>query len=666
MNLQALQAAATSVRILTIDGVETSTTGHPGMALGCADLGAVLFGEILKHYGKVPDWPDRDRFVLSAGHGSMLLYSLLHLSGYGLPKEELMRFRRVGSLTPGHPEYGHTVGVETTTGPLGAGFATAVGMACAEKKLSSRFNTAEHPIFDHYTYVLSGDGCMMEGITGEAASIAGHLKLGKLIVFYDSNQISIEGPTSITFTEDAAARFRAYNWQTLEGNAHDVREIADLVASAKEETERPTLIVLHSVIGKGSPNMQGHHAVHGKPLGKDEVAATKRNLGVPEDEMFYVLPEAYEYFQEREKKWEKKYHNWLQMLEAWEEANPEMKTALDAYLDAGRPWYDKAELPEYSIGDSAAGRDVSGKIISAYGDAVENFIGGSADLSSTTKTEMPGHDDFQADSVNGKVIRFGVREHAMASIANGVTLHGGFRIFCGTILIFADYMRPAMRLAALMKLPVIYVLTHDSIFIGGDGPTHQPVEHLTSLRIIPNMTVLRPADPEEAVEAWRMAMDRRDGPVVLALSRQPVKVFPKHDSQWRENIRKGAYIVKEPEKSPDSDEVPDVIIAATGSEVNMALDAAALLPEKRVRVVSVSSRELLMEQSDDFRETVLPRGVRIVVAEAGVSCCWEGIASSPKDVFGINRFGLSGPGEEVAVHLGYKAEKLAELIRKGA
>ena len=661
MDIKALTAVASSIRSLTIDGVEKSTTGHPGMALGCADAGALLFGEVLRQYNKVPDWPDRDRFVLSAGHGSMLLYSLLHLAGYGLPKEELARFRRVGSRTPGHPEYGHTIGVETTSGPLGAGFATAVGMAIAEKKLADRFNTPEYTIFDHYTYVLSGDGCMMEGITGEAASLAGHLQLGKLIVLYDSNEISIEGPTSITFTEDVAARFRAYNWQTLEGSAHDMEEIAGLLAAAKEETERPTLVLLHSIIGKGAPNMQGRHEVHGKPLGTEEAAAAKRGLGVPGDEPFYVFPEAYDYFREKEKKWEKEYQDWLRVTEAWGKANPEMKRDLEAFLDQGRPWYGNAKLPSFAVGDSAAGRDVSGKCISAYADAVENFIGGSADLSSTTKTEMPGHDDFQAGSLHGKVFRFGVREHAMASIVNGITLHTGFRAFCGTILIFADYMRPAMRLTALMKLPVIYVLTHDSIFIGGDGPTHQPVEHLTSLRIIPNMRVLRPADPEETVEAWKMAMDRTDGPTVLALSRQPVKVFPKDDASWRDNARKGAYIVRDPGGG-----LPDIIVAATGSEVNMALDAASLVPEKRVRVVSITSRELLTRQPDHFRERVLPRGVRTIVAEAGVTCCWEGTASSPKDVFGINRFGESGPGEEVALHLGYNAEGLAQLIREEA
>lgn len=659
MKENVLKAVASSIRLLTIDGVEKSTTGHPGMALGCADLGAVLFGEILKHYNKAPDWIDRDRFVLSAGHGSILLYSLLHLAGFGMPKEELGRFRRVGSLTPGHPEYGHTVGVETTTGPLGAGFATAVGMAMAERKLSAKFNTKDHTIFDHYTYVLSGDGCMMEGVTGEAASLAGHHKLGKLIVFYDSNRISIEGSTGITFTEDVAARFRAYNWQTLEGSAHDPKVIEELVMQAKEETEKPTLIVLHSTIGKGSPNMQGHHAVHGKPLGAEEVAATKRNLGCPEDEDFYVFPEAYEYFRAREKEWAVRYSKWQSTFAAWKKANPGPAGELEAWLDQGRPNYDTVKLPEFAPGDKMAGRDVSGKMIAAYGAVLDNFIGGSADLSSTTKTEIPGRKDFQADTPEGNVIRFGVREHAMASIANGMTLHGGFRVFCGTILIFADYMRPAMRLAALMKLPVIYVLTHDSIFIGGDGPTHQPVEHLTSLRIIPNMLVLRPADPEETVEAWRMAMERKDGPVALSLTRQGLKVYPKHDTAWRENMRKGGYIVREPEGGS-----PDVVVAATGSEVEIALEAAESPGDRKVRVVSVSSRELLLSQTKSFFENLFPPGVRVVVAEAGVSCCWEGIASTREDIFGINRFGESGPGEEVAEHLGYTAAELARLIAK--
>lgn len=664
MDIKALTAVASSIRSLTIDGVEKSGTGHPGMALGCADLGAVLFGEILKHYNKAPDWPDRDRFVLSAGHGSMLLYTLLHLSGYDLPKEELMQFRRVGSRTPGHPEYGLTFGVETTTGPLGAGFATAVGMAVAEKKLAAGFNTPEHTVFDHYTYVLSGDGCMMEGVTGEAASFAGHFELGKLIVFYDSNQISIEGSTSITFTEDVAARFRAYNWQTLEGSAHDPEEIARLVEAAKQDRRRPSLIVLHSVIGKGAPNKEGKHEVHGKPLGKEEAEAAKRNLGVPEDEQFYVFPEAYDYFAGKGKEWDKKYKEWNMTFSAWGKANPKMKQDLEAFLDQGRPWYGNAKLPSFAVGDSVAGRDVSGKMIAAYADAMENFVGGSADLSSTTKTEMPGHPDFRADTPEGKVIRFGVREHAMASIVSGLTIHGGFRAFCGTILIFADYMRPAMRLAALMRLPVIYILTHDSIFIGGDGPTHQPVEHLTSLRIIPNMMVLRPADPEEVVEAWQMAMERKDGPAVLALSRQPVKVFPKHDPAWRGNMRKGAYVVREPDRATSAGDRPDIVIAATGSEVDLALEAAELVPEKRTRVVSVTCRELLMQQPAAFREALFPAGVRTIVAEAGVTCCWEGIASSPKDVFGINRFGASGPGDEVAEHIGYTAEGLAKLIRE--
>ncbi len=657
MNVQALKAVATSIRMLTIDAVETATSGHPGMPMGCAELGAVLYGEILKHYNQDPQWIDRDRFVLSAGHGSLLLYSLIHLSGYGLTKEDIARFRRIGSLTPGHPEYGHTMGVETTTGPLGAGFATAVGMAIAEKKLAHRFNTRKHTIIDHYTYVISGDGCFMEGVTAEAASLAGHLKLGKLIVFYDSNRVTIEGATDITFTEDVAGRFRAYKWQTLEGDAYDIEQIARLVEEAKREREKPTLILLKSVIGRGSPNLAGHHKVHGTPLGKEEVKATRRALGCPEDVDFYTDPRAVEYFQERQSVWKQRYDAWQEQYNAWASENPDLKKELEIFLSYGKEYYALAKLPRYEAGQKHATRDVSGAVIKAYADAVKNFIGGSADLASTTKTEMPGHGEFSAEHIEGKTIRFGVREHAMASIVNGITLHGGYRTFCGTLVVFADYMRPPMRLAALMKLPVVYVLTHDSIYVGGDGPTHQPIEHLTSLRIIPNMMVLRPGDAEETVEAWRMAMDRLDGPTVLALSRQPLLVYTKKDKNWKETMRKGAYVVA------DCAGRPDVIVVGTGSEVELALKAGASAGGKKLRIVSMISRELFLQQDKAFRESILIPGVRTVVAEAGVTCAWEGIASSPEDVFGINAFGVSGPGEEVAAYLGFTAEALAKLIR---
>jgi len=486
---EALTAVASSLRILSMDAVEASGTGHPGMPLGCADLAAVLYGEVLRHDPADPAWLDRDRFVLSAGHGSALLYAILHLSGYDIPMEELKRLRRIGSITPGHPEYGLTPGVETTTGPLGAGFATAVGMAIAEQKLGAQFNDPDLAIIDHHTYVLSGDGCLMEGISHEAASLAGHLRLGKLIVLYDSNQVSIEGPTAITFTEDVRARFAAYGWQTLEGSAHNFAEMAGLIAAARADAGRPTLIELHSVIGQGAPTQAGGHKIHGTLLGPDEIRAAKRGMGAPEDEPFFVFPEAREYFERRRRAWKELHAEWSRLHAEWRDRDPARAADLEAWNFCGREFYDRAEMPTYVVGDAVSIRDVGGEVLNAYARVVPNLIGGSADLSTSNKTEMPGHGVYGPGEIGGRTIRYGVREHAMASITNGIQLHGGFRPFAATLFVFVDYMRPAMRLAALMKISVIYILTHDSIYLGGDGPTHQAIEHLASLRIIPNMRV---------------------------------------------------------------------------------------------------------------------------------------------------------------------------------
>jgi transketolase len=660
----ALEAAAKSLRILAMDAVEASSTGHPGMPMGCADLAAVLYGEILRHDPADPKWVDRDRVVLSAGHGSALLYGILHLTGYDLPLDEVKRLRRIGSLTPGHPEYGLTPGVETTTGPLGAGFATAVGMAIAEQKLAHRFNAPDALIIDHYTYVISGDGCLMEGISHEAASLAGHLRLGKLIVFYDSNQVSIEGPTSITFTEDVGARFRAYGWQTLEGSAHDPSEILSLVEEAQAEQSRPTLIELHSVIGRGAPTQEGGHKIHGTKLGPDEIRAAKRAMGAPEDEAFYVFPEAREYFARRQVEWAAEHAAWARTFEEWRRSDPNRAAELEAWLDEGRTYYSGAALPAFSPGDALSTRDVSGQVLNAYAKAVPNLIGGSADLSTSNKTEMPGLGVYGPEEIDGRTIRYGVREHAMASITNGLQLHGGFRPFAATLFVFVDYMRPAMRLAALMGLPVIFILTHDSIYLGGDGPTHQAVEHLTSLRIIPNMHVLRPGDPEETVAAWQMAMERRDGPTCLVLSRQPLTVYEKSDGSWRESMRTGAYVVREPAAaSEDPDAAPDVVIVGTGSEVGMALEAAELLAPRRVRVVSMVSRELFLAAPRDVQARVIPAGAAVYVAEAGSGTGWEALTGGRRDrLFCIDRFGASGRPQEVADYLGFTAAKLAERV----
>ncbi|MBT3274851.1 MAG: transketolase, partial [Spirochaetales bacterium] len=649
----AIEAAALSIRSLSMDGVEKANSGHPGLPMGCAELGALLYGEIMKHTPADPDWIDRDRFVLSAGHGSMLLYSLLHLSGYGVSLEDLKNFRQLGSITAGHPEYGLIKGIETTTGPLGAGFSNAVGFAIAEQMLGAAFNTDSRKIIDHFTYVLSGDGCMMEGITSEAASLAGHLGLGKLIVFYDSNHITIDGSTDIAFTEDVLKRYNAYNWQTLSCDAYDIPGIMNLVEKAKAETGKPTIILLNSIIGKGSPNMAGTHGIHGAPLGDEEIAATRKNLGIGADEAFYVAPEARKFFENRKQDWSFAHENWKQDFSAWTEENSELKAQWDVYF--GAPNVAAAEMPAYEIGKGVATRSAGGSAQNAVAAAVPNLVGGSADLAASNKTSMPAYGEFSKENRAGRTINFGVREHGMGGVTNGITLHGGFRSFCATFLVFVDYMRPTVRLAALMKLPITYVFTHDSIFVGEDGPTHQPIEQIESLRIIPGVHMLRPADAEETNVAWQMALERTDGPTALALTRQNLSVFEKADPQWKENCRKGAYLAL------DCDGVPDVVVAATGSEVEMAIEAAGK-SSRKVRVISVLSRELFEEQDAGYKKALLPEGVRVVVAEAGVGTGWGGIASSSDDILCINRFGESGKATEVAAHLGMTADKLIKLI----
>ncbi|RLD32277.1 MAG: transketolase, partial [Bacteroidetes bacterium] len=549
MNLNGVKAAALSIRSLSMDQVQAANSGHPGLPMGCAELGAVLYGDVLKHNPKVPKWIDRDRFVLSAGHGSAFIYSLLHLSGYNLPIGELKRFRQMGSLTPGHPELNHTEGVETTTGPLGAGFSNAVGMAVAETFLADKFNTKDASVIDHFTYSLAGDGCMMEGLTSESASLAGHLGLGKLIVFYDSNKITIEGSTELAFTENVKMRYQAYNWQTLEGDMHNPEEIENLINQAKMETAKPTLIILNSIIGKGSPNREGTAGIHGAPLGEEEIALTRKNIGIPVEESFYIHPDAVKFFNEKKDTAVGEYTKWTDMFSNWSKNNPDLRKEWDLFFTDGID-LSGVEWPEFKVGDSAATRKISGAAIKALSNSVPNIIGGSADLAPSNNTAMD-HGDYSITNRGGRTLHFGVREHAMGGIANGITLHGGLRTFCATFMVFADYMRPTIRLAALMNLPSIFIFTHDSVFVGEDGPTHQPVEHLASLRIIPNTTVLRPADAEETVESWKMAVENITGPTVLALTRQNLTVFAKDDSDWKSTIRKGAYIAADCSGKPD-------------------------------------------------------------------------------------------------------------------
>jgi transketolase len=663
MDIKALEKVALSVRALSIDAIQKANSGHPGLPLGTAELGAMLYGELLRHDPSDPVWADRDRFILSAGHGSMFLYSLLYLAGYkDITLEDIKNFRQIGSRAAGHPEYGMAAGIEATSGPLGQGVAMAVGFAVAETMLAARFNTAAHKIVDHYTYALCGDGCLMEGVSAEASSFAGHHGLGKLIVFYDSNKITIDGSTDLAFTEDVAKRYEAYGWQVLRGSMYNFEEIARLSAEAKAETGKPSLIILTSIIGKGAPNKQNTADIHGAPLGADEVAAARANLGIPGD--FYIAPEAKDYFAAKQTGWKKAHDDWQALFGAWSAANPEKRAEWDAF-HSGKSV--PATLPAYKIDDKIATRTAGNKALAALATANVNLVGGSADLKGPNAVGLPADaGTWTRENRAGRYIHFGIREFAMAAICNGVSLHGGLRAYCSTFMVFSDYLRPAFRLSALMKQPVVYVLTHDSIFVGEDGPTHQPIEHLASLRIIPNTCVFRPADAEETAEAWAMALENSDSPTALALSRQNRAVFPKADPEWKNTIRTGAYIVKQ--TAPGE---PDAVIIATGSEVGLALEAAALIEtnagtkaaEKKLRIVSMISKELFESQPAAIRDAIVPPGIRVIVCEAGVRYGWERWAK-PEDILSIERFGESGPAAKAAEHLGMTADALVKIINR--
>ncbi|MHB9295035.1 transketolase [Pillotina sp. SPG140] len=649
-NLENLEKIAVSIRALSIDAIQKANSGHPGLPLGAAEVGAILYGVLLRHDPSCPSWVDRDRFILSAGHGSMFLYSLLHLSGYpGISLEHIKAFRQLGSPAAGHPEYGAIPGIEATTGPLGQGIAMGVGMAIAESMLAATFNTETYPVINHYTYVLAGDGCLQEGVSAEASSLAGHLALGKLIVFYDSNAITIDGNTNLTFTEDVAQRYEAYGWQVLHGSMYNFEEIADLVHQAKQEQQKPSLIILKSIIGKGSPHKQGTAGIHGAPLGAEEVSATKAALGIPED--FYIAPEAIRYFSQKRTEWRQNRQAWQEMFESWSQEYPEKRTQWDQYFSGTVV---PASLPTFKAGDSLATRTAGNKALVAFAKTNPNVVGGSADLQGPNAVGIPDATAFSAQNRSGRYIHFGVREFAMASISNGIQLHGGLRSFCATFMVFSDYLRPALRLSALMRQPVIYVFTHDSIFVGEDGPTHQPVEHLAALRIIPNTVVLRPADAEETVCAWQIALERTQGPTVLALSRQNLTVFAKDDPDWRNTIRTGAYIVKKVLN-------PEILFIATGSEVNLALEVASKVPTRNIQVVSMLSRELFEQQPPAIQEAIIPPGVRTIVCEAGVKNGWERWAK-PEDIICIDHFGESGPAQLVAQHFGFTAEAIQKTF----
>jgi transketolase len=661
MNIAALEKIALSIRALSMDAIQKANSGHPGLPLGAAELGALLYGELLRHDPENPGWADRDRFILSAGHGSMFLYSLLYLTGYkDMTLDDIKTFRQIGSRAAGHPEYGLAGGIEATSGPLGQGLAMAAGFAVAETMLAARFNTAARRIIDHYTYVLAGDGCLMEGVSGEAGSLAGKLELGKLIVFYDSNHITIDGSTSLAFTEDPAKRYEAYGWQVLRGSMYDFEEIARLTAQAKGEIAKPSLIILESVIGKGAPHKQNSADAHGAPLGPEEIAAARAALGIPAGAAgdFYAAPEALEYFKTKRAEWKKARLGWEAEFEAWSKENPGLRKDWDAFFSGGGSPWAKAAMPVFKAGDSAATRGAGNKALAALSAALPNLVGGSADLKGPNAVGFPAA-AYSPQDRGGRYIHFGVREFAMAAISNGIQLHGGLRAFCATFMVFSDYLRPALRLSAIMDQPVIYVLTHDSIFVGEDGPTHQPVEHLASLRAIPNVRVLRPADAEETAEAWLMALEHAAGPTVLALSRQNLAVFGKEDPDWRHTIRTGAYVVKKEAAGPDA------LIIATGSEVGLALEAAKLAEQggKNIRVVSMISRELFESQPAPVRDALVPPGTRVICCEAGVKNGWERWAK-PEDILSVDRFGVSGPAAKAAETLGLTVQALLEIINR--
>ena len=637
MNLNGIAAVAKSVRSLSIDAIQKANSGHPGLPLGCAELAAVLYGEILKHNPADSKWADRDRFVLSAGHGSMFLYSILHLSGYKISLDDVKNFRQVGSRCPGHPEFGVTDGVENTSGPLGQGIAIGVGMAMAETMLAAKYNTQSHKIVDHYTYVLVGEGCLEEGVSSEASSFAGHNKLGKLIVFYDQNKISIDGSTDITFTEDIGKRYEAYGWQVLKGNMYDAEGIVKLVEQAKSEPSKPTLIMLNSIIGKFAPK-QGTSSVHGEPLGDADVAATKKNLGLDPEQFFQVDEAAYQYFESKKNEFAEKENSWKKEFDAWAKENPSLADEWNASYAGVADGDASLDDPTYEVGKAVATRTASGDMINVMGRRYSYLVGGSADLKGSNKSGMKcDGGTYTPENRAGRSIEYGIREFGMASEALGMSAHGGIRPFVATYLVFSDYMRP-------------------SIYVGEDGPTHQPIEQLASLRAIPNLQVLRPGDAEETVAAWHIAMKSKDHPVLFALTRQNVPVYEKEDKNWRETIQNGAYIVRK------GAENPDVTVVATGSEVSLALEAAAKVSGKSVRVVSVLDKNLFESQSDAFQKSILGGG-RVIVAEAGVRNGWEFYVSDKKDLFTIDRFGESGPGKKVADSLGFTADRLAELIK---
>ncbi len=671
------QLCINTIRFLSVDAVQKANSGHPGLPMDAAPMAYVLWTRFLRYNPIDPNWPDRDRFVLSAGHGSMLLYSLLHLTGYALSLDEIKNFRQWGSKTPGHPEHGLTPGVELTTGPLGQGFAMGVGLAMAEAHLAARYNQPDHTIIDHHTYGVVSDGDLMEGVSHEAASLAGHWQLGKLIYLYDDNHISLAGATDLTYTDDVTKRFEAYGWQVLmveDGN--DLAAIEAALSAARSETRRPTLIRVRTIIGFGAPHKQNTFEAHGSPLGPDEVKAAKENLGWPIEPSFYIPDEALAHFRqaiENGKAWQTA---WQQKFDAYAKAYPELAAELALALKGELPEGWNKDLPAFPAGKGQATRVSSGQVLNAIAAKVPQLVGGSADLNPSTNTALKGMGDFESAALEvddkqgavggvwsyaGRNIPYGVREHAMGCISNGLALHGGLIPFTATFLQFADYMRPPIRLAALMDQRVIFVFTHDSIFLGEDGPTHQPVEHLAALRAIPNLVVIRPADANEVAVAWQLAVERKHGPTALIFSRQAVPTFDRTLVASAEGVRKGGYVLI------DTTGTPELILIATGSEVALAVGACDELAKRGVkaRVVSLPSWELFDAQPRDYRESVLPPAVKTRLAiEAGVAQGWHKYIGDQGKIMSIERFGASAPASVLAEKFGFTVDAVVTVSRQ--
>ncbi len=658
MKKELMELIGNTIRGLSLDAVNKARSGHIGLPLGCSELIANLFANVLKHSPKNPDWINRDRFVLSAGHGSMLLYSILHLSGYDISIDDIKNFRQLHAKTPGHPEFGITPGVEVTTGPLGQGVSNAVGMAIAERMLAERFNTDKHKIIDHYTFCLAGDGCLMEGVSAEAVSLAGHFGLGKLILIYDNNKITIDGTTEISFTENVKKRFEAYNWDIHNINVEEYDKFIEVIGECKNIIDKPSIIVVDTIPGKGLAKYEGSYKSHGCPMNNEDVEEARKKFNFPSP--FYIPEEVKKFFKEKQPEFKSYYDKWANLYNDWKKENTSLAKEFEDSIKGKFDLLNTNILSSEILSKSIATREASGEVINAISDKINCLVGGSADLAGSTNTTIKNSSFIAKGDFKGKNIHFGVREHGMAGILNGMALHKGLRPYGSTFLVFSDYMRPSIRLSALMKLPVIYIFTHDSFQVGEDGPTHQPIEQIQSLRNIPNLVVIRPADTYEVEEAWKYALNS-DNPVALILTRQKVNNIDRQKYASAKGLHNGAYILKDSQNGN-----PDIILIATGSEVALSLDISNILEEKykkQVRVISIPSQEIFDSQPNSYKEKILPNNIRKRISiEFGVTNGWGKYIGLDGLAIGLNRFGDSAPASELLNYFGFTTEKVVEKI----